>query len=83
MIRRQKFLKCEGNQQLKRSGAIGFHTKKEMSSYLLDKPFAGTIGSSVQVYSKHCLQTQLFYLRITREMTSIRTIVGTLNNENN
>ena len=28
---------CEGNQQLKRSGANGFQTGKEMSSSLLDK----------------------------------------------
>ena len=31
-----KIFICEGNQQLKRSGANGFQTGKDMSSFLLD-----------------------------------------------
>ena len=39
---------CEGNQQLKRSGANGFQTGKDMSSFLSDTPYVGdTIGSSL------------------------------------
>ena len=30
---------CEGNQHLKGSGAIGFHTRKKVSYFLLDKSF--------------------------------------------
>ena len=37
---------CDGNQQLKRSGANGFQTGKEMSSFLLDKP---SVGDTIEI----------------------------------
>ena len=40
---------CEGNQQLKRSGANGFQTGKDMSSFLLDKPSVGDTIDSRQL----------------------------------
>ena len=39
----------KGNQQLKRSGANGFQTGKDMSSFLLDKPSVGDTIDSRQL----------------------------------
>ena len=44
-----KIFICEGNQQLKRSGANGFQTGKDMSSFLLDKPSVGDTIDSRQL----------------------------------
>ena len=49
LFRLSKIFICEGNQQLKRSGANGFQTGKDMSSFLLDKPSVGDTIDSRQL----------------------------------
>ena len=49
LFRLSKIFICEGNQQLKRSGANGFQTGKDMSSFLLDKPSVGETIDSRQL----------------------------------